>query len=322
MKKVRHFINLSDVKNPELDRIFQIAEELKSEWKSGVRKQYLQGKVIALIFEKMSLRTRVSFESGMVQLGGGSVFLENQHIGLGVRESVADIGHVLSSMVDGIVYRAKKHTSVTSLAKYCSCPVINALTDQSHPCQALADMLTIKEEFGKLEGIKIAWVGDSNNVAASLVEIAAKLGVQVVVSSPEGYEFSEKQIKKLCGSKPKSAFSFEKIQDPFKAVAGADAIYTDVWVSMGQENEEEERKKAFARWQINKELMKRTGKKSSIFLHCLPARRGLEVTDEIMDSPQSRIVEQAANRMHAQKGLLVWLLNEAGKKENFRSLSR
>lgn len=310
MKKQRHFITLRDVSVRELNSIFDLAREIKSEYMQGIRKRYLEGKVLGLIFEKMSLRTRVSFESGMTQLGGGSVFLEDQHIGFGKRESVADIGHVLSSMVDAIIFRARKHKSVTDLAKYCGCPVVNALTDQAHPCQALADMLTIQEEFGTLEGIKIVWVGDSNNVAASLVEAAAMLGSQIVISSPEKYSFSEKQIKKLIGRRQTRGFSLTQEPDPVKAVRGAHAIYTDVWVSMGQETQEEERKAAFSRYQVNESLMEKTKTDKTIFLHCLPARRGLEVTDGVMDSSASRIVQQAANRMHAQKGLLVWLLSK------------
>ena len=309
-KKPRHIIALSDLSSNELARVLELAEQIKGEYKNGIRKKYLDGKVLGLIFEKMSLRTRVSFEAGMIQLGGGTIFLEDQHIGLGKRESVADVGHVLSSMVDGIVYRAKKHTSVKDLAKYCYCPVINALTDKAHPCQAIADILTIKEEFGTLRGKKIVWVGDSNNVAASLIVAASMVGSEVVVSSPDGYCFTEKEVEKMTGSKTADGFSVTFESNPKKAVKKADAIYTDVWVSMGQEKEEEERKKAFAKYQVNEELMAATGKDSTIFLHCLPARRGLEVTDGVMDGKNSRIIEQAANRMHAQKGLLVWLLNE------------
>ncbi len=308
MKKVRHFITFSDVKNDELETILQISEDIKKEWSQGIRQKYLEGKVLAMIFEKMSLRTRVSFETGMIQMGGGSIYLDNQHIGFGVRESIKDIGGVLSSMVDAIVFRAKSHTSVTSLAKYSTCPIINALTDRAHPCQALADILTVKEEFGTLKNIRVAWVGDANNVAASLIAIAAKLGVQVSISSPVGYEFSASALKRLVGSRPANGFDIKVITDPRLAVAGADAVYTDVWVSMGQEKEEEKRKAAFADWQVNEKLMKCTRKKHSIFLHCLPARRGLEVTDEVIDSPQSRVITQASNRLHAQKGLLYWLL--------------
>lgn len=310
MKPVRHFIGLSDVSADELNRIMTLAETIKADYFAGRREPLLKRKVLGLIFEKMSLRTRVSFEAGMTHLGGSSMLLEERHIGFGKRESVADISRVLSSMVDAIVFRAKKHESVLNVARYSSCPVINALTDQSHPCQALADMLTIKEEFGTYDKIRVAWIGDSNNVAASLIEAAAKLGAEVVVSSPADYAFSDDQIDRLTGGEKADGFRLEFEPNPMKAAAGARAIYTDVWVSMGQEAEEETRRKAFADYQVNAALMAAAAS-DAIFLHCLPARRGLEVTDEVIDSAQSRVVEEAANRMHAQKGLLVWLLNEA-----------
>ncbi len=310
MKPVRHFIDLRECTADEVKRILDWAVRLKQGLLQGERMPLLERKVLGMIFEKMSLRTRVSFEAGMTHLGGSSIMLEEQHIGFGKRESVADIGRVLSSMVDAIVFRAKHHESVTELAKYCTCPVINALTDRSHPCQALADMLTIQEEFGTLKGVKIVWVGDSNNVAASLIEAAAKLGGEVVISSPEGYQFSDKDLSLFSSGEVDANFSVRCITDPVEAVCGAKAIYTDVWVSMGQENEEAERKKAFANYQVNRELMAKADP-DAIFLHCLPARRGLEVTDEVMDGTQSRIVQEASNRMHAQKGMLVWLLNEA-----------
>lgn len=304
--KPRHILSLADVSVDELKSILRIAEELKADFKKGIRPKRLDGKVLGLIFEKMSLRTRVSFEAGMTHLGGGSMLLEEQHIGLGKRESVPDVSRVLSSMVDCIVFRAKKHTTVEEFAKYSTVPVINALTDKSHPCQALADMLTIKEEFGSLDDVKIAWIGDSNNVAASLVEASAMLGVKIVISSPEGYRFSDAEIAEMT-AQAQPGFELEQIADPMEAVRGCNVLYTDVWVSMGQESEEEKRKADFAAYQVNGDLMK-AARPDAIFLHCLPARRGLEVTDEVMDSPQSRIVEEASNRMHAQKGLLVWLL--------------
>lgn len=310
MKPVRHFIDLRDCTVAEVNRILALAEELKSGFLAGKRPALLERKTLGMIFEKMSLRTRVSFEAGMTHLGGSSMMLEEQHIGFGKRETVADISRVLSSMVDAIVFRAKKHESVTELAKYSSAPVINALTDRSHPCQALADLLTIKEEFGRYDGVKIAWVGDSNNVAASLIEAAAKLGASVVVSSPTGYEFSDADLARFTSGETAEGFSVERVADPREAVRSARAIYTDVWVSMGQEKEEETRKKAFADYQVNDALMALAAD-DAIFLHCLPARRGLEVTDSVMDASQSRIVRQASNRMHAQKGLLVWLLTEA-----------
>ena len=311
MQKVRHFIDLADVSVAELNRILEIAASLKADFFAGKRAPILERRVLGMVFEKMSLRTRVSFEAGMTHLGGSALMLEEQHIGFGKRETAADISRVLSSMVDCIVFRAKRHESVLAMAQYSSCPVINALTDRSHPCQALADLLTIKEEFGGFSGVRVAWVGDSNNVAASLIEAAAMLGVEVVISSPEGYRFSDAEIARLTAQKI-PGFKLEQIADPFEAVRGAAAVYTDVWVSMGQESEEAERKRIFADYQVNKRLMA-NARPDAIFLHCLPARRGLEVTDDVIDSPQSRIVEEAANRMHAQKGLLVWLMTESNK---------
>ena len=304
---MRHFITLDDVSVAELDRIMELAETIKNEYKAGQRKIYLPGKTLALIFEKQSLRTRVSFEAGMTQLGGASMFLGDD-VGFGKRETTADFGHVLSSMVDVIAFRAKKHESVVELAKYCSCPVINALTDQAHPCQALADMLTIKERFGSLKGRKIAWVGDANNVAISLIREGIKLGVKVVLATPKKYQFDTETVKRITSFDPN--YKLEMLTDPFEAVKDACAIYTDVWASMGQEAEEAQRKKDFTDYQVNGKLLA-AANKDCIFLHCLPAKRGVEVTDEVMDSPQSAIVQQAENRMHAQKGLLVWLLNEA-----------
>ncbi len=308
---MRHFITLDDVSNVELNRIFELVVQIKADYKNGVRKPLLANRSIGMIFEKPSLRTRVSFEAGVAHLGGNTMFLGDD-VGFGKRETTADFGHVLSSMVDAIVFRSKKHESVVELAKYCSCPVINALTDQAHPCQALADLLTMREEFGDFEGLKLAWVGDSNNVAASLVRICAKLGIRISIASPEGYQFDRGTIERLAGSSPTPGFQCETTTDPKAAVREAHAIYTDVWVSMGQEAEEAERKKTFGPYQVNESLFA-AARKDCIFLHCLPAKRGQEVTDAIMDAPFSRIVQQAENRMHAQKGLLVWLLLEADR---------
>ncbi|MBQ9370709.1 MAG: ornithine carbamoyltransferase [Thermoguttaceae bacterium] len=308
MKKVRHVLTLADLAVDELKTVLKLGEEIKAEFKKDVRNKRLEGQVIGMIFEKMSLRTRVSFEAGMSHLGGSSMLLEEQHIGLGKRESVKDVSRVLSSMVDCVVFRAKHHETVVEFAQYSTVPVINALTDKSHPCQALADMLTIKEEFGSFDDVSIAWVGDSNNVAASLVEAAAMLGVKISVSSPVGYHFSEEEIKEMTQQR-QPGFELAFYEDPREAVRGANVVYTDVWVSMGQEDEKDKRLEAFKPFQVNAELMA-LASPDAIFMHCLPARRGLEVTDDVIDSPQSRIIEEAANRMHAQKGLLVWLLEK------------
>ena len=308
MKPLRHILTLSDLEVEELKSILKTASKLKADYKQGKHEKLLDGKVLGMIFEKMSLRTRVSFEAGIFQLGGTAMLLEDKHIGLGSRESVKDVSRVLSSMVDCVVFRAKRHEVVEEFASYSSVPVINALTDKSHPCQALADVLTIKEEFGSLENIKIAWIGDSNNVSASLVEIAAMLGLHIVISSPEGYRFSQEEIATLTQQR-QPGFELEFIDNPKDAVSDAHVVYTDVWVSMGEEAEKQERLEKFASYQVNAELMK-NARKDAIFLHCLPARRGLEVTDDVIDSPQSRVVAEAENRMHAQKGLLVWLLQD------------
>jgi len=303
---MRHLVTLSDITTEEFLQILESAAAIKREWKQGRTSAPLAGKVMGMIFEKQSLRTRVSFETGMFQLGGMAMSL-GADIGFGKRESTKDIAEVLSSMVNVIMFRALQHKSVVELAKYSICPVINGLTDESHPCQALSDMLTIQEIFGQLQGVKLAWVGDANNVAASLLEASAKLGLKMSIAAPPPFQFNAEKVDRLIGDSPASGFEFELTDEPEKAVRNAHVVYTDVWVSMGQESEEAERKKIFAPYQVNGELLAKA-RSEAVFLHCLPARRGLEVTDEVMDSPQSRVVQQAENRLHAQKGLLVRLL--------------
>ncbi|MDR1383848.1 MAG: ornithine carbamoyltransferase [Planctomycetaceae bacterium] len=304
---MRHFITFDDVSVAELKRILELAQIIKADYKAGKQKKYLAEQTLAMIFEKQSLRTRVSFEAGMAHLGGTSMFLGDD-VGFGKRESTADFSRVLSSMVDVIAFRAKKHESVVELAKYSTCPVINALTDKSHPCQILADLLTIQERFGTLQNLKLTWVGDANNVAASLVRGCVKLGIEVVLGTPKKHQFDTETVRQITSFNPN--YKLTQTTDPLEAVQGAHAVFTDVWVSMGQEAEEAARKQDFADYQVNSQLLT-AADKNCIFLHCLPARRGLEVTDEVMDSPRSAIVQEAENRLHAQKGLLVWLLNEA-----------
>jgi ornithine carbamoyltransferase len=305
---MRHFVTLNDITIEEFHRILELAINLKRELKQGGTSAPLAGKVMGMIFEKQSLRTRVSFEAGMFQLGGLAMCLGSD-IGFGKRESTKDIAQVLSSMVDVMMMRALTHKSVEDLAQYSTCPVINGLTDQAHPCQALSDMMTIYEIFGQLQGLKLAWIGDANNVAVSLLRASAKLGLKMSVAAPAHFQFDAEKIEHLTGPSPTSGFQLELTDDPAKAVKDAHVVYTDVWVSMGQESEEEERKRIFAPYQVNGSLFAKA-RSDAVFLHCLPARRGLEVTDEVIDSPQSRVVLQAENRLHAQKGLLVWLLNE------------
>ena len=302
---VRHLVTLFDVHKEEVVEIFRIARVLKEAFQRGERHAYLPGRVLGLLFQKQSLRTRVSFESGIAHLGGCSLFL-GQDVGWGDRESIADFAAVLSQFVDIIVCRANSHKRVTELAEFSTCPVVNGLTDLSHPCQALADLFTVEEAFGSLAGSTLAYVGDGNNVAASLALVCGLLNVELRVASPTGYELPDsflEQVRNHAGST-----RLALTNDPHEAVRGANIVYTDVWTSMGQESEEDRRKQDFANYQVNADLMK-LADRDARFLHCLPARRGEEVTADVIDGPNSLVVEQAANRMHAQKGLMAWLLN-------------
>jgi ornithine carbamoyltransferase len=301
---MRHVLSLFDLSADEIREIFQVAKDLKNKYEQGIREPLLAGRVLALLFEKPSLRTRVSFESAFTHLGGNCQFL-GADVGWGHRESPADFSRVLTQYVDVLVCRAKNHTKVQQLADYADCPVINGLTDLYHPCQALTDLFTLQELHGSLQGKSLAFVGDANNVARSLAIACGYLGVHFVLACPSKYQFSMKFLQTL-------EEKFDDLQltvttDPFDAVRRADGIYTDVWASMGQEDEISERRTAFAEYQVNRKLMA-AAPAGARFLHCLPAHRGQEVTDEVADSPQSAIVQQAANRMHVQKGLLAWLL--------------
>ena len=301
---MRHILAMSDLTPAEIERIFSITDDLKTKFFKGLREPLLPGRVMAMIFEKQSLRTRVSFETAMIHLGGSAIFLGDES-GFGRRESLADFARVLSEYVDVIVVRAKRHDTVVKLAQYCSCAVINGLTDYAHPCQAMADLYTIRELFGKLEGHTLAWVGDGNNVARSLAMACGKVGMRFVMATPNGYRFDEQYLARLRREVPR--LDLTVTDDPVEAVRDAIAVYTDVWASMGQEAEIERRRRDFAPYQVNAELMAHT-QKGSVFMHCLPARRNEEVTDEVIDGPQSVVVQQAANRLHVQKGILAWLL--------------
>lgn len=301
---MRHLLTLADLTAAEIERIFSITEDLKSKYATGLREPLLPGRVMALLFEKPSLRTRVSFEAGMAHLGGSSMFLGDE-AGFGRRESVADFARVLGEYADVVVVRANRHQTVVDLAKHCTCPVINGLTDFGHPCQALADLYTIRELVGKLEGHTLAWIGDANNVARSLAVGCSKLGVKLVMATPKKYQFDERSHAWLKQQAP--ALSLTVTTDPIEAVRDAVAIYTDVWASMGQESEKEARRRDFAAYQVNAELMSHA-QKGAFFMHCLPAHRGEEVTDDVIDSQPSVVIQQAGNRMHAQKGVLAWML--------------
>jgi ornithine carbamoyltransferase len=301
---MRHLITLADLSAAEITRVLSITEDLKSKFAHGLREPLLPGRVLALLFEKPSLRTRVSFEAGMAHLGGSSIMLD-ENAGFGKRESVGDFARVLSEMVDVVVFRSKRHETVVHFAQHAACSVINGLTDQAHPCQVLADLYTVQEHCGELAGRRIAWVGDGNNVARSLVEGCGHMGVQLVVCTPPGYELDEEFVRQARADFPH--LDLTTTNDPQAAVADADAVYTDVWASMGQESERDKRHRDFAKYQVNAQLMSRAPA-DALFLHCLPAHRGEEVTDDVIDGPQSVVVAQAANRMHVQKGILVWLL--------------
>jgi len=304
---MRHVITLLEMTTADIERIFAISQELKKKLQQGVREPLLAGRVAGLLFEKPSLRTRVSFETGLAHLGGSSLFLGSD-VGWGQRESIADFTQVLSQYVDVIVCRAKTHRRVEELAEHSNCPVINGLTDQAHPCQALADLFTLREVYGDLQGKTLAYVGDANNVAHSLLVACAKLGVRFAIASPPGYQFDPLFVTRV--EKEFPDLSLLQTRDPVEAVREADAVYTDVWASMGQEAEKAIRSKAFANYQVNEALMKQAPA-GARFLHCLPAHRGEEVTNAVIDGPQSDVIQQAANRLHVQKGLLVWLLTEA-----------
>ncbi len=301
---MRHLLTLDDLKSAEIERIFAITEDLKTKYAAGLREPILPGRVMALLFEQRSLRTRVSFEAGMINLGGNSLFLGDD-VGWGSRESVADFGRVLSQYVDVIVVRAKRHETVVDLARYCQCSVINGLTDYAHPCQVLADLYTLKELVGRLAGHTLAYIGDGNNVARSLATGCAKMGMKYRAAIPDRYRFDEAFLAHLKRESP--GLEMTITADPAEAVAGATAVYTDVWASMGQESESARRRRDFQQYQVNAELMSQapTG---AYFMHCLPARRGEEVSAEVIDGPQSVVVQQAGNRLHVQKGILAWLL--------------
>ena len=304
---MQHFLAVSDFSATELWQFLKKAQELKQELKAGGNRPILKGKILGMIFQKPSLRTRVSFEVGMLQLGGEALYLSPAEIGLGKRESVPDVARVMSGYVDGVMARVFDHEHILQLAEYGSVPVINGLSDYSHPCQALADIFTVWENFGRVEGLTVAYVGDGNNVATSLGVIAAKLGADFKIATPKGYELSAASVAKIQDAVQESGASFSATNDPVGAVAGADVVYTDVWTSMGQEEETQARLKVFPPFQLNSKLVA-AAKAEAIVMHCLPAHRGEEITDEVADGPQSRLFPQAENRLHAQKGILALLL--------------
>lgn len=305
--KGRDFIEFTDYSKEEIEYLLQLAVDIKKKQKSGEVYQPLKGKTIGLIFEKSSTRTRVSFEVGMFQLGGHALFLSKNDIQLGRGEIISDTAQVLSRYLDGIMIRTFAHSNVTELAKYADIPVINGLSDDAHPCQVLADFQTVLEHKGQLKGLKMAYVGDGNNMAHSLMLGAAKLGVHVSVASPEGYEPNPAIVVQAKSIAQETGAQVVVTRSPEEAVKDADIIYTDVWASMGFEEEQKVREAAFADYQVNEELVK-GAKKDYIFLHCLPAHRGEEVSEGVIDGPNSAIFDQAENRLHAQKALMAALM--------------
>ncbi len=302
---MKHFLNLIDLNTEELHKLLDESVRLKSCHERGIPTHSLKGRVVGLVFEKPSLRTRVSFESGIAQLEGTSLYLPGNEVGLGWRESLADFARTISQYLNALVLRVYHHETLNGLAAHSSIPIINALSDWSHPCQALADLLTIRELFGTEQGRTLAFVGDGNNVARSLAVGCAKMGIRFVLACPVGYGFDE-AFREEYRSKLSPTFP-DEINDPIEAVRNADVIYTDLWTSMGQEAEREERLKRFTPFQVNTKLMAQAPPHCKV-LHCLPAHRGEEITDEVMDGPSCSAFQQAANRLHTQKAVLEWLM--------------
>jgi ornithine carbamoyltransferase len=305
---VKHFLSLADLTPDQLASLLNLALHLKAEWKSGGNPPLLQNKTLGMVFTKPSLRTRVSFDMAMLHLGGQALYISPNEISLGQRESVADVARVLSRYVDIIMARVFGHRDVVELAQYSRVPVINGLSDYTHPCQGLADLLTIQEKFGTLQGVKLAYIGDGNNVAHSLIFGAALSNMTFAIASPPGFEISGDVVAKARGLAAKTGASLYFSHDPTEAVREADVIYTDVWTSMGQETETQKRLEVFApRYQISTALVSKA-KRNAIVMHCLPAHRGQEITDDVADGPHSALWDQAENRMHAQKAILVELM--------------
>ncbi|MHC4442481.1 MAG: ornithine carbamoyltransferase [Planctomycetota bacterium] len=307
LKSMEHFLSIHIMEPEVLKTLIDFCMLRKTEFKQGRLKPVLQGKVLAMIFQKSSLRTRLGFETAMIQLGGHAVNLEDHQVGIGKREDVRDMARVISSMCDGIMARVFAHQLVVELANNSTVPVINGLSDWSHPCQALADVMTMKEHFGELKGLKLAYIGDGNNVARSLLNACAKLGISFTIAAPQEYQLDNGTVESSKTVANKSGSDIMVTTQPTEAIVDADVVYTDVWTSMGQENEQQKREKAFAGYQVNAQLIEQA-KPQTVVMHCLPAYRNYEITDDMVDGPQSIIFQQAENRMHSQRVLLEILL--------------
>jgi ornithine carbamoyltransferase len=305
--KSKHLRVIADLSPEDAREVLDLAHELKAQRRKGQLSQALAGRTVGLIFHKPSLRTRVSFEVALTELGASGIYLTQQELGLGSREAVKDAALVLSRYLAAIVIRTFEQENVDGLARYATIPVINALTDHEHPCQALGDFLTIEEQAGKLAGVRLAYMGDANNVARSLASLSLRLGVDLVVASPPGYQLSEEFLTRARAGLEEPLGNVTLTDDPIEGVREADFVYTDVWASMGQEAELEERKRIFGPYQVNDELMSHAPEETRV-MHCLPAKRGLEITDSVIDGPRAIVYDQAENRLHAQKALLQLLL--------------
>ncbi|HJJ28348.1 MAG TPA: ornithine carbamoyltransferase [Methanocorpusculum sp.] len=301
---MKDLLSITDLTTEAYDEILLLAAKLKRQRYAGVPHPYLQGKTLGMIFEKASTRTRISFDVGMHELGGYAIYLNSRDTQMGRGETVPDSARVMSRFMHGVIMRTYKHQTIVDFAKYASIPVINALSDREHPCQILADSLTLKEKFGDLHGLKIAWVGDGNNVCNSLIMCSVQTGMEISVATPKGYEPDPDAVRFA----ERNGGRIHLSHDPVEAVADAHAIYTDTWISMGEEDIRDRKLKDFGGFQVNKELVSKAAD-DALILHCLPAHRGEEITDEVIDSMQSGVWDEAENRLHAQQAVLVKLLN-------------
>jgi ornithine carbamoyltransferase len=307
--EVKDLLSIHDLSTKEINDILDLAKTLKTQLKNGEQHHLLKGKTLGMIFQKASTRTRVSFEVGMWQLGGAALFLNANDMQIGRGEPVKDTARVLSRYVDGIMIRTFSHDEVIELAQFATIPVINALTDLMHPCQALTDIFTVLEHKGTLQGLKMVYIGDGNNMVNSLLQACAKVGMDISIATPKGYEPDAAIVAEALTVAAKTGSKIVLCEDPLEAAKDADVLYTDVWASMGKEIEQEDRREVFVNYQINQNVMN-AAKKDAIVLHCLPAHRGEEITEEVLESKQSVVFDQAENRLHVQKAIMVLLMGK------------
>ncbi len=308
---MRHLLSLADLGADEVWGLLRLAGELKEEWKAGGNRPLLAGKSLALLFQRPSLRTRVSFDLAMSSLGGRTVYLSPEEVQLGWRESAKDVGRVLSRYVDAVVARLRDHGELEEFAASASVPIINGLSNHVHPCEILGDLFTIHEKRGRLQGSKLAYVGDGNNIAHSLILGAGKVGMEICVATPEGYEPRPEAVRQGQQSARETGARITVVRDPRRAVKDAEIIYTDVWASMGQEGEREARLRTFQPYQVNRDLVA-LADPGVMVMHCLPAHRGEEITGEVLDGPFSIVQDQAENKLHMHKAILAWVMSDGG----------